>query len=311
MAPEIITRNGHSFGSDIWSAGIVLLIMITKGHRPPFETGNVQKTMKRVVNKEIKYPEYLSEECEDFLSLMFKKKQEERISIRELKQHSWWIHNERRLKRELQTRLERVDTSHLRDYHRIFPALKVQYQMSLSKARITWGGTTFDEEMVEVNDRGVITIIYGTIEREYTVRSLPLGFWDKYRILGQFVNAHRKCSPLIAISIRDQQDEKQEFNDKHHLDLMFNGDINYYKNGHMINVTKWMIETGKYHGFGEDASSGMVLDTRMGLFDQKELKLIRTLSSQLRSIWCPKFIDSDLNPTMFPVLLQFAVFSPF
>ena len=286
--------------------------MITKGQRPPFETGNVQKTMKRVVNKEIKYPEYLSEECEDFLSLMFKKKQEERISIRELKQHSWWIHNERRLKRELKTRLERVDTSHLRDYHRIFPALKVQYQMSLSKARITWGGTTFDEEMVEVNDRGVITIIYGTIEREYTVRSLPLGFWDKYRILGQFVNVHRKCSPLIAISIRDQQDginedEKQEFNDKHHLDLMFNGDINYYKNGHMINVTKWMIETGKYHGFGEDASSGMVLDTRMGLFDQKELKLIRTLSSQLRSVWCPKFIDSDLNPTMFPVLLQFDV----
>eukprot|EP01083_Nonionella_stella_P128547 389539_1 len=90
VAPEIVNAEGHSYGADIWSAGIVLYIMLVKHHQPPFETGNIQLTMAKVRDNEVDIPTYLSKECQSFLSQLLIKNKSKRITIYQLKQHIWY-----------------------------------------------------------------------------------------------------------------------------------------------------------------------------------------------------------------------------
>ena len=90
IAPEIVKNIGHSYECDIWSSGIVLYLMLIKHHRPPFETGDINKTMKRVRDENVKITKCLSPECQDFLSFIFIKKRKHRRKMNdELAKHKW------------------------------------------------------------------------------------------------------------------------------------------------------------------------------------------------------------------------------
>ena len=64
--PEIVENIGHSYECDVWSSGIVSHLMLRKHHRPPFETRDINKTMKRVRDENVEIPKYTSAECHDF-----------------------------------------------------------------------------------------------------------------------------------------------------------------------------------------------------------------------------------------------------
>lgn len=53
IAPEILTKKGHSFEVDIWSLGCIMYTLLVG--KPPFETSTLKDTYKRIKQCEYRY----------------------------------------------------------------------------------------------------------------------------------------------------------------------------------------------------------------------------------------------------------------
>jgi serine/threonine protein kinase len=73
MAPETVKNMEYSRFSDIWSLGCTIFEMAT-GNPPWSEYNNVTAVLYNLMNlkKTPELPEYLSEECKDFISCCLK-----------------------------------------------------------------------------------------------------------------------------------------------------------------------------------------------------------------------------------------------
>ncbi|KAI9320977.1 kinase-like domain-containing protein [Dichotomocladium elegans] len=92
MAPEVITLQGASTKSDIWSLGCTVVELCTG--KPPYDGIEPLSVMYRVVQDEYPpLPLSLSAELRDFLHLCFRKDPEERPSARTLLFHPWITRN--------------------------------------------------------------------------------------------------------------------------------------------------------------------------------------------------------------------------
>eukprot|EP01084_Bolivina_argentea_P085234 154041_1 len=152
VAPEIVNAEGHSYGADIWSAGIVLYIMLVKHHQPPFETGNIQLTMAKVRDNEVDIPTYLSKECQSFLSQLLIKNKSKRITIYQLKQHIWYRRHKIKLSELINRQLKPLNTLHLRKYKKKFMNLGYVYEIDNNGcACLTWGGRQHDDFSMDVD----------------------------------------------------------------------------------------------------------------------------------------------------------------
>ncbi|PNF37082.1 hypothetical protein B7P43_G08090, partial [Cryptotermes secundus] len=54
VAPEVVTKKGHSFEADIWSIGCILYTLLIG--KPPFETNSLPETYSRIKRCEYKIP---------------------------------------------------------------------------------------------------------------------------------------------------------------------------------------------------------------------------------------------------------------
>jgi serine/threonine protein kinase len=88
MAPEIIASGRYTQAADVWSLGIVLYAMATA--RFPFAIGDVTALCQEIVTRPIDYPSNLSRGLIDLLSRMLCRDSEERITIDQIKLHSWF-----------------------------------------------------------------------------------------------------------------------------------------------------------------------------------------------------------------------------
>jgi serine/threonine protein kinase len=61
LAPEMIHNNSASMSTDIWSLGCIIYKMLTGN--VPFPGTDTVKVYKKILNKEIDYPAYLSPEA--------------------------------------------------------------------------------------------------------------------------------------------------------------------------------------------------------------------------------------------------------
>ena len=79
VAPEMIMREAYTSKADIWSAGVVLYVMLTG--TLPFVGANIQECMHAVVEKQPEFPSYLSDESCDLLSRLLAKNPRERPDV--------------------------------------------------------------------------------------------------------------------------------------------------------------------------------------------------------------------------------------
>mmetsp|Transcript_13661 Transcript_13661/g.21471 ORF Transcript_13661/g.21471 Transcript_13661/m.21471 type:complete len:565 (-) Transcript_13661:51-1745(-) len=221
IAPEIICHEGHSYAVDMWSAGIVLYIMLVNQHTPPFETGHVSKTMKRVKTEHVQIPKYLTPQCQSFLSLIFNKNQWKRVSIEKLRQHDWWKSNARKLHGLLQEKLMPLSgLKYLANIEYKLSELQVEYVVNQEEVQLLWGvdgnaeGFVMSVEKKTSKKMKKINITHGGITtKQYTVHTLPIGFYDKYLLLQQLTQTQIAKTPLIAISIRSETPEEHGMDD--------------------------------------------------------------------------------------------------
>ena len=91
IAPEVIKKK-YNEKCDIWSAGVVLYMLITK--KAPFEGNDPQKIFEKITDEEYnKHSRKLldcSEEVRDLLDKLLEKNYEKRLSAREALDHPWF-----------------------------------------------------------------------------------------------------------------------------------------------------------------------------------------------------------------------------
>lgn len=87
MAPEVMTGQGASTVSDIWSLGATVVELLTGN--PPFHNLVNESACYAIVNEEYIPPLTLSIQCQKFLSRCFQKNMFRRASAEELLRHEW------------------------------------------------------------------------------------------------------------------------------------------------------------------------------------------------------------------------------
>ena len=92
MAPEIITKNGYDYKSDLWSVGIILYEML-HGYTP-FNVQNFIELIKEIKKKNISIKVDVSEECKDLIYSLCKTNPNERIGWNDFFNHKWFDNDE-------------------------------------------------------------------------------------------------------------------------------------------------------------------------------------------------------------------------
>lgn len=92
MAPEIITKNGYNYNSDLWSVGIILYEMI-HGYTP-FNVSNFIDLIKEIKKKNIQIKMDISEECKELIYSLCKTNPNERLSWIDFFNHNWFNNDE-------------------------------------------------------------------------------------------------------------------------------------------------------------------------------------------------------------------------
>ncbi|CDR45375.1 CYFA0S18e00430g1_1 [Cyberlindnera fabianii] len=88
MAPEIISMDGTTTASDIWSLGATIVELIAG--EPLYSHLNEMAALHAIVtDKHPPIPQFISPLCRDFLMKCFEKQPKNRITAKELLQHEW------------------------------------------------------------------------------------------------------------------------------------------------------------------------------------------------------------------------------
>jgi mitogen-activated protein kinase kinase kinase len=91
MAPEVVSRTGHSFPADIWSLGCLAIELLT-GAPPWSNYSNVTKEVLELIKTEGRIPDiptFVSEGCQDFIKQCLERNHRMRPDIITLCQHPW------------------------------------------------------------------------------------------------------------------------------------------------------------------------------------------------------------------------------
>ncbi|XP_062514832.1 serine/threonine-protein kinase PLK4-like [Corticium candelabrum] len=79
ISPEIVARQPHGLGTDVWSLGCMLYTFFTGF--PPFDTEGVKTTLTKVASGSFNMPRHLSHEAQDLIYAMLQKDPKQRISL--------------------------------------------------------------------------------------------------------------------------------------------------------------------------------------------------------------------------------------
>lgn len=91
MSPEMLRQSGHGRSVDFYSLGALLYEMLTG--LPPFYDRNHDRMFKRVLEEDLKLPNFLSKDCKSLLIGLLQKNPDHRLGsargIEEIKEHPW------------------------------------------------------------------------------------------------------------------------------------------------------------------------------------------------------------------------------
>lgn len=82
IAPEILTKKGHSYEVDIWSIGCVMYTLLVG--QPPFETKTLKDTYSKIKKCDYRVPSYLRKSAADMVISMLQSNPESRPTIGDL-----------------------------------------------------------------------------------------------------------------------------------------------------------------------------------------------------------------------------------
>lgn len=87
IAPEVLSKKGHSYEVDIWSIGCVMYTLLV-GH-PPFETKNLKDTYNKIKKCEYRVPSTLRKNAADLIIAMLQSNPAKRPTISQVLQFDY------------------------------------------------------------------------------------------------------------------------------------------------------------------------------------------------------------------------------
>ncbi|CAE5964553.1 unnamed protein product [Arabidopsis arenosa] len=98
IAPEVLSKKEYDGKiADVWSCGVTLYVMLVGAYpfEDPSDPKDFRKTIGRILKAQYSIPDYVrvSDECRHLLSRIFSANPEKRITIEEIKNHSWFLKN--------------------------------------------------------------------------------------------------------------------------------------------------------------------------------------------------------------------------
>jgi [calcium/calmodulin-dependent protein kinase] kinase len=93
-APEALAGSGqfHGKAADVWAMGVTLYFLVY-GALLPFSDSNISALQKLIQHQELKFPDEFntstSDQLRDLLRRMLDKDPSRRITVSEMKEHSW------------------------------------------------------------------------------------------------------------------------------------------------------------------------------------------------------------------------------
>nr|XP_061798964.1 ribosomal protein S6 kinase alpha-1 isoform X1 [Nerophis lumbriciformis] len=93
MAPEVVSRAGHTHSADWWSFGVLMFEMLTGSL--PFHGKDRKETMNMILKARLGMPQFLSAEAQSLLRALFKRNPGNRLGsgpdgAEEIKRHGWF-----------------------------------------------------------------------------------------------------------------------------------------------------------------------------------------------------------------------------
>ena len=77
MAPEVVSRKGHTHVCDWWSLGVLMFEMLVG--TLPFACKDRKQTMSQILRAKLRMPEFLSAEAQSLLRALFKRNPANRL----------------------------------------------------------------------------------------------------------------------------------------------------------------------------------------------------------------------------------------
>ncbi|KAF6153016.1 hypothetical protein GIB67_021621 [Kingdonia uniflora] len=98
IAPEVLSRKEYDGKiADVWSCGVTLYVMLVGAYpfEDPEDPRNFRKTIGRIMSVQYSIPDYVrvSADCRNLLSRIFVANPSKRITIPEIRNHSWFLKN--------------------------------------------------------------------------------------------------------------------------------------------------------------------------------------------------------------------------
>jgi len=93
LAPEIITGKGHGMAVDWWALGVLIYELVAS--YPPFFDTTMNRTFRRIISCNIKFPKVFSKECIDIITGFLKVRSNRRLGIVRggaelIRKHPWF-----------------------------------------------------------------------------------------------------------------------------------------------------------------------------------------------------------------------------
>ncbi|KAL6254638.1 hypothetical protein P5V15_013945 [Pogonomyrmex californicus] len=82
IAPEVLTKVGHSYEADVWSIGCIMYTLLVG--KPPFETSSLKETYSRIKQVQYKTPQYISKPAMNMVANMLQLNPSKRPSVAKL-----------------------------------------------------------------------------------------------------------------------------------------------------------------------------------------------------------------------------------
>ncbi|XP_067124805.1 serine/threonine-protein kinase PLK1 [Centruroides vittatus] len=82
IAPEVITKKGHSFEVDVWSIGCILYTLLVG--KPPFESSRLKETYMRITKNEYHIPSKISPVARVLIQKLLRPEPAQRPSVNEI-----------------------------------------------------------------------------------------------------------------------------------------------------------------------------------------------------------------------------------
>lgn len=93
IAPEVLTKVGHSFEADVWSIGCVMYTLLVG--KPPFETSSLRETYARIKQVQYKTPQHISKPAMNMVARMLQLNPSKRPSVAKLMKDTFFTSGKR------------------------------------------------------------------------------------------------------------------------------------------------------------------------------------------------------------------------